>query len=64
MLSDTKVYAPQIRASLGATAHFCRVVVLKFCEDATRPACKGVGTSDSASLEFSDYSQVNMLALQ
>jgi len=28
-LSDTSVYAPQIRARLGTTAHFCRVVVLK-----------------------------------
>jgi len=28
-LSDTKVYAPQIRARLGTAAHFCEVVVLK-----------------------------------
>jgi len=28
-LSDTRVYAPQIRARLGTTAHFCEVVVLK-----------------------------------
>jgi len=28
-LSDTKVYAPQIRALLGTAAHFCEVVVLK-----------------------------------
>ena len=28
-LSDTRVYEPQIRAHLGTTAHFCRVVVLK-----------------------------------
>ena len=34
------------------------------CEDATGPACKGVGTSESAPLEFSDYSEVDMLALQ
>ena len=27
-LSDTRVYEPQIRARLGATAHFCEVVVL------------------------------------
>ena len=27
-LSDTGVYAPQIRARLGTTAHFCEVVVL------------------------------------
>ena len=26
-LSDTRVYEPQIRARLGTTAHFCRVVV-------------------------------------
>ena len=26
-LSDTSVYEPQIRARLGTTAHFCRVVV-------------------------------------
>ena len=25
-LSDTRVYEPQIRARLGTTAHFCRVV--------------------------------------
>ena len=31
-LSDTKVYAPSIRARLGTTAHFCKVVVLKFSE--------------------------------
>ena len=29
-LSDTTVYAPQIRARLGTAAHFCEVVVLKF----------------------------------
>jgi len=28
-LSDTRVYAPQIRARLGTTPHFCEVVVLK-----------------------------------
>jgi len=28
-LSDTRVYAPQIRALLGTAAHLCRVVVLK-----------------------------------
>ena len=28
-LSDTRVYAPQIRARLGTTTHFCEVVVLK-----------------------------------
>ena len=28
-LSDTRVCAPQIRASLGTTAHFCKVVVLE-----------------------------------
>ena len=28
-LSDTGVYEPQIRARLGTTAHFCKVVVLK-----------------------------------
>jgi len=28
-LSDTKVYAPYIRARLGTAAHFCEVVVLK-----------------------------------
>ena len=28
-LSDTRVYEPQIRAGLGTTAHFCKVVVLK-----------------------------------
>jgi len=28
-LSDTRVYAPHIRARHGTTAHFCRVVVLK-----------------------------------
>jgi len=28
-LSGTRVYAPQIRARLGTTAHFCRVIVLK-----------------------------------
>jgi len=28
-LSDTKVYEPQIRARLGATANFCKAVVLK-----------------------------------
>jgi len=27
-LSGTRVYAPQIRARLGTTAHFCKVVVL------------------------------------
>jgi len=27
-LSDTRVDEPQIRARLGTTAHFCRVVVL------------------------------------
>jgi len=27
-LTDTIVYAPQIRARLGTTAHFCRVVDL------------------------------------
>jgi len=27
-LSDTRVYEPQIRARLGTTAHFCRVVAL------------------------------------
>ena len=26
-LSDTRVYAPQILARLGTTAHFCEVVV-------------------------------------
>ena len=26
-LSDTRVYEPQIRARLGTTAHFCKVVV-------------------------------------
>jgi len=28
-LSDTKVYAPQMRARLGTAAHFCEVVILK-----------------------------------
>ena len=28
-LSDTKVYAPEIRPRLGTAAHFCEVVVLK-----------------------------------
>ena len=28
-LSDTRVYEPEIRARLGTTAHFYRVVVLK-----------------------------------
>ena len=28
-LSDTKVYAPQIRALLGTASHFCEVVVLR-----------------------------------
>jgi len=28
-LSDTRVYEPQLRARLGTTAHFCRVVVLE-----------------------------------
>jgi len=28
-LSDTRVYAPQIRALLGTDSHFCEVVVLK-----------------------------------
>jgi len=28
-LSDTRVYEPHIRARLGTTAHFCRVVILK-----------------------------------
>ena len=28
-LSGTRLYAPQIRARLGTTAHFCEVVVLK-----------------------------------
>ena len=27
-LSDTKVFAPSIRALFGATSHFCEVVVL------------------------------------
>ena len=27
-LSDTKVYAPQVRALLGTASHFCGVVVL------------------------------------
>ena len=27
-LSDTRVYEPQIRARLGTTAHFCKVVIL------------------------------------
>jgi len=29
-LSDTRVYAPRIRARLGTTAHFCELVVLYF----------------------------------
>ena len=28
-LSDTRVYGPQIRARLGTTTHFCRMIVLK-----------------------------------
>ena len=28
-LGDARVYAPQIRARLGTTAHFCELVVLK-----------------------------------
>ena len=28
-LSDTNVYAPQVRARLGTTAHFCKAAVLK-----------------------------------
>ena len=28
-LSDKRVYAPQMRARLGTTAHFCQVVVLE-----------------------------------
>ena len=31
-LSDTRVYEPQIRARLGTTAQFCRVVVFKRCD--------------------------------
>jgi len=31
-LSDTGVYEPQIRARLGTTAHFCKVVVLKYLD--------------------------------
>ena len=29
-LSDKRVYEPYIRARRGTTAHFCKVVVLKF----------------------------------
>ena len=28
-LSDTKVYAPEIRALLGTASHFCEIGVLK-----------------------------------
>jgi len=32
-MSDTRVYAPQIRARLGTTAQFCRVGVVKWRDD-------------------------------
>ena len=31
-LSDTNVYAPQLRAQLGTVAHFCNVLVLELVE--------------------------------
>ena len=38
-LSDTKVYAPQIRARLGTAAHLCEVCVLTLGDE----AIEGVG---------------------
>ena len=35
-LSDTKVYAPQIRGRLGTTARFCKVVVLETIDTGPR----------------------------
>ena len=35
-LSDAKVYEPYVRARLGTTAHFCKVVVFKL-RAVTRP---------------------------
>ena len=58
-LSDTKVYEPQIRARLGTTAHFCRVVVLKLsapCRQA--PSLPPV----SAELFVRDYAYIGQLA--
>ena len=37
-LSDATVYEPQIRARLGTTPHFCRVVVLKLRAEEAGPA--------------------------
>jgi len=52
-LSDTKVYAPEIRARLGTATHLCKAVVLKL---ETVPI--------SASLGSTDYSQVDILGLR
>ena len=41
MLSDTRVYEPQIRARLGTTAHFGKVVVLEWMGYTMHPSPTG-----------------------
>jgi len=51
-LSDTRVYEPQIRARLGTTAHFCRVVVLSLSPKHTSQVVslkEATGSSSSSS---------------
>ena len=45
-LSDTKVYAPEIRARLGTSAHFCEEVVLKLGAFGIDQTCSSSGPQD------------------
>ena len=47
-LRDTKVYEPSIRARLGTTAHFCRVVVLKLRASGVANEKASVGGKEEA----------------
>ena len=52
-LSDTRVYAPQIRTRLGTTAHFCeaQVVVLNFLSGGYRRADSRADAEDDGRSE-------------
>jgi len=65
-LSDTRVYAPQIRARLGTTAHFCVVVALNCCtesREATRSR-RSRSSGSSAGSTFTTSWRVPLMQLR
>ena len=60
-LSDTQVYAPQIRALLGTASHFCKAAVLKLRSDSLR--ANGSVYADLTTME-SELREANKLLVK